>query len=319
MNKNTRNIFLIFLIILVSPSAIAEKKDKIFALVPKHMHPFFERAHQGCERAAKEIDGVSCRYVIPTQPSTDEQVQILHDLIVQKVDGIAVSPFNAASLAGVLRSAEKAGIPVITFDADLHESDRELRKAYVGSRNYDIGVMLAKRLMELKPDGGNVVIHSGETSADNLEERIKGVRDTLKKSNWSEVQGSPVYCNGDDMLAVQQFEELLLKHSDLDGYIAVGAWPQVPQSAYRRVAKKYNQRIQKDDLVIVVADTLEMQMKILEDKLSHGQIGQRPNEMGYRSMFVLNDIVQGKKVEDYIYTGLDNCTPENAKNCVGGR
>jgi ribose transport system substrate-binding protein len=38
-----------------------------------------------------------------------------------------------------------------------------------------------------------------------------------------------------------------------------------------------------------VADTLPVQMQILKDGLSHGQVGQRPFDMGYRAMFLLKD------------------------------
>ena len=60
-----------------------------------------------------------------------------------------------------------------------------------------------------------------------------------------------------------------------------------------------------------MADTLPMQMDLLKAGYSNGQVGQRPFDMGYKSMFVLQDIVNKKKVHDPIYTGLDVCTPEN--------
>jgi ribose transport system substrate-binding protein len=38
--------------------------------------------------------------------------------------------------------------------------------------------------------------------------------------------------------------------------------------------------------------------------------------MGYKSMFILQDIVNGKKVDDPIYTGLDVCEPSTAATCI---
>jgi ribose transport system substrate-binding protein len=37
--------------------------------------------------------------------------------------------------------------------------------------------------------------------------------------------------------------------------------------------------------------------------------------MGYRAMYVLNDLTNGKAVPDPITVGLDVCTPENADTC----
>jgi ribose transport system substrate-binding protein len=68
----------------------------------------------------------------------------------------------------------------------------------------------------------------------------------------------------------------------------------------------------------VVADTLPTQMELLKEGRSHGQVGQRPFEMGYKAMYFLKDLVEGKTVEDPTYTGLDVCEPETADTCVGG-
>ena len=40
----------------------------------------------------------------------------MHDLIAKKVDGIAVSPANAAAMGKALEKAKDAGIPVLTWD-----------------------------------------------------------------------------------------------------------------------------------------------------------------------------------------------------------
>ena len=52
------------------------------------------------------------------------------------------------------------------------------------------------------------------------------------------------------------------------------------------------------------------------DGLSQGQVGQRPFDMGYKAMFILQELNQGKKVQDPIYTGLDVCTPQNQATCL---
>jgi ribose transport system substrate-binding protein len=59
-----------------------------------------------------------------------------------------------------------------------------------------------------------------------------------------------------------------------------------------------------------------MQMDALKAKHSHVQIGQRPFEMGNRAPDVLIQLIKGEKVEDPLYTGLDECTQENADSCL---
>ena len=119
----------------------------VFALVPKNMNnPFFDQARDGCKKAEKESAGkIECRYIGPGEHGGgDEQVKVVQDLITAKVNGIAVSPSNAPAMAKVLERAKAAGIPVTTWDSDLLPKDKGLRSTYVGTKNYDIGVNLAK-------------------------------------------------------------------------------------------------------------------------------------------------------------------------------
>ena len=59
-------------------------------------------------------------------------------------------------------------------------------------------------------------------------------------------------------------------------------------------------------------------MDALKAGHSHAQIGQRPFEMGLRAPDVLIQIIKGESVEDPMYTGLDECTPETADKCLAG-
>src|SRR6476659_10713915 len=180
----------------------------VFALVPKNMNnPFFDQARDGCKKAEAESKGAfQCMYIGPGEHGGgEEQVQIVQDLIAKKVDGIAVSPSNAAAMGKALEKAKAAGIPVLTWDSDLLDKDKALRVAYVGTKNYDIGVNLAKLAEGIKPKGGTICIQSGGAAAANHNERMQGIRDTLAgvksdkapgerltgQNGWKEIDGCP--------------------------------------------------------------------------------------------------------------------------------
>src|ERR1700720_1735723 len=279
----------------------------VFALVPKNMNnPFFDQARDGCKKAEAESKGAfQCMYIGPGEHGGgEEQVQILQDLVAKKVDGIAVSPSNAAAAAVALQAAKDAGIPVLTWDSDLLPDSKGLRAAYIGTHNYEIGTNLAKLAMQIKPKGGTVCIQSGGAAAANHNERMQGIRDTLsgKKSaaapgdrltgqnGWTESDGCPLYTDDDFPRSVQQMEDILGKYPTLDAFVPTGGFPQFIPQAYRKVAEKYKARIQDGSLALVVADTLPVQMDLLKAGLSDGQVGQRPFEMGYKSMMFLKEI-----------------------------
>lgn len=314
--------------------AQAQAKKYTFALVPKNMNnPFFDQARDGCKKAEKESNGaIECMYIGPGEHGGgDEQVQIVNDLIAKKVDGIAVSPSNAAAMARSLDRAKAAGIPVLTWDSDLLDKDKALRVAYVGTKNYDIGVNLAKQVMEIKPKGGTICIQSGGAAAANHNERMQGIRDTLSgvksasapgdkltgQNGWTEAAGCPLYTDDDFPRAVQQLEDILGKLPNLDAFVPTGGFPQFVPQAYRNVAMKHKAKIADGSLALVVADTLPVQMDLMKEGLSRGQVGQRPFEMGFKAMGFLKDLKEGKTVADPTYTGLDVCNPQNAATCIG--
>ena len=179
-----------------------------FALVPKSTNnPFYDQALAGCKKAEAELKGaIKCLYIGPNEHGGgDEQAQIVGDLITKKVDGIAVSPANAAAIAAALQGAKAANIPIITWDSDLLDKDKGLRLTYIGTHNYDIGVNLAKLVMQVKPKGGTICIQSGGAAAANHNERMQGVRDTLagKKSAEAPACGSPARMAGPKSPAVR--------------------------------------------------------------------------------------------------------------------
>jgi ribose transport system substrate-binding protein len=305
-----------------------------FALVPKNMNnPFFDQARDGCKKAEAESNGAfECMYIGPGEHGGgEEQVQIVQDLVAKKVDGIAVAPANAAAMAVALQAAKDAGIPVLTWDSDVLPENKDLRLAYIGTHNYEIGTNLAKLAMQIKPKGGTICIQSGGAAAANHNERMQGIRDILAgaksaaspgdrltgQNGWTEIDGCPLYTDDDFPRSVQQFEDIMAKNPNLDAFIPTGGFPQFVPDANRAAVEKYKSKIADKSLALVVADTLPVQIDQMKEGYSLGQVGQRPFEMGYMTMQAFAAMKEGKPAPaDPSYTGLDVCTPETADTCI---
>jgi ribose transport system substrate-binding protein len=280
-----------------------------FAVVPKAMNnPFFDVARDGCLKRAKELGNVECIYKGPIEHEPATQAQIIQDFITQKVDGLAISVADVAAMTKSIDAAAAAGIPVITFDADAPGSKR---LAYIGTNNKDFGLALGKQLLQLRPEGGKYAMVSGGPGAKNLAERVDGVREALKGSKWVEVQGSPTFCNDDSALAIQQMSDLRTATPDLAAIVPVGGWPMFAPEGYKAFVNKNKKDIDAGKFTLVVADTLKMQLELLRDGYSNALTGQRPFEMGEKSMDTLLAIKKGGKVPEVIYTGLDLVTKDN--------
>lgn len=304
------------------------QQKKILAVVVKGLdNPFFTVLGDGCAKWNKENpkSEYTCLYTGPAS-SADEagQVQVVEDLINKGAAGIAISPSNAPAMANMLK-AKAPKMPIMTIDADLAAADRSLRKTYLGTNNYDMGVLMAKHLKQVKPKGGSVCLQLGNVAADNINARAAGFRDTIggKKGvdklkgegGWTEIAGCPLFTNDQIDLANQQMADVFTKNPKLDAFILVGGWAQFGPQAYAQVTDQVMARLKSKDLAIIAGDTLPPQLDALKNGRSHAQIGQRPFEMGYRAPTVLIDLIGGKKVADPLYTGLDECTAANLGKC----
>jgi len=315
--------------VLAVAATAASAEDKILAIVVKGLdNPFFEQIHLGCEKANAELkgSGYTCLYTGPAS-SADEagEVQIVDDLLTKGVAAIAISPSNAPLMANLLRQRAPQ-IPIMTIDADLGAEDAGLRKTYLGTDNYLMGVKFAEYLQKLKPSGGTICLQLGNVAADNINARAAGTRDTLGgakgierlagQNGWTEIDGCPLYTNDQADLANQQMADIFTANPDLDAFVLEGGWAQFAPQAYAQVTDQVMERLKSNELIIVAGDTLPPQMEALKAGRSHVQVGQRPFEMGYKAPFVMKDLVEGKTVEPVLYTGLDECTAANFDSCI---
>ena len=327
MKVTYRILAILSLIALFTGTAPAQ--EKTLAIVVKGLdNPFFGVMGDGCTKWNNENQGkgYTCFFTGPAS-SADEQgeVQIVDDLLTKGVAAIAISPSNAPAMANLLKQRNPT-IPVMTIDADLGKDDAALRKTYLGTDNYLMGVKMAEYLQKLKPEGGTVCLQLGNVAADNINARAAGFRDTAGGSKgierltgqggWTEVQGCPVFTNDQADLANQQMADTFVANPDLTAFILVGGWAQFAPQAYAQVTDQVMDKLKSKTLIIIAGDTLPPQMEALKAGRSHAQIGQRPFEMGYRAPTVMIDLIEGKQVEDPIYTGLDECTPENVDSCL---
>src|SRR6185295_2088465 len=284
-------------------------QDKTLAIVVKGLdNPFFEQINLGCQKwnAENKGKGYTCLYTGPASAADEAgEVQIVDDLLTKGVAAIAISPSNAPLMANLLRK-KAPKIPVMTIDADLGKDDAGLRKTYLGTDNYLMGVKFAEYLKKMKPKGGKICLQLGNVAADNINARAAGTRDTLSgkkgtdrlngQNGWTEIKGCPVFTNDQADLANQQMADVFTANPDLDAFVLEGGWAQFAPQAYSQVTDQVMAKLKSKQLVIVAGDTLPPQMEALKAGRSHVQVGQRPFEMGYRAPSVMKNMIAGKSV-----------------------
>ena len=207
--------------------AMAEKMT--LAVVVKGLdNPFFNAVSKGCVQWNKENPKSDYECVTSGPESSVDsagQIDIVEKLIASGVAGLAIAPSDPAAMAKAIR-ASGASMPIITIDTDFGVADRALRSTFLGTNNYQMGVLMAQLLMKYKPDGGTVCLQLGNVAADNINARAQGFRDAVTgvkdlqalkgEGGWTEVAGCPVFTNDDGAKGVQAMTDILAANPDLD-------------------------------------------------------------------------------------------------------
>lgn len=104
----------------------AAKKYKIATVVKLTGIDWFNRMEVGVKKFAKDT-GNDAYLTGPAKADAALQVQIIEDLIAQKVDAICVVPFSVEALEPVLKRAREQGIVVITHEAaNIQNADYDI-------------------------------------------------------------------------------------------------------------------------------------------------------------------------------------------------
>ncbi|MCB1494277.1 MAG: substrate-binding domain-containing protein [Bauldia sp.] len=314
-------------LLCAAPPAMAEKQT--LAVVVKGLdNPFFAAVAKGCkdwnEKNAKS--DYECVSSGPEMSSDSAgQIQIVEKLIDSGAAAIAVAPSDPSAMARAIL-AKSPSMPIITYDTDFGIGHRYLRKTFLGTDNHEIGVLMAKLLMKYKPDGGTVCLQLGIKWNEKISARAQGFRDAIggepgtgrleDTNGWSEIAGCPVYSEERIDVAIDQMETIVDANPELGAFIPVGGWAQFSAPAYAQLASKFRDRLDSRKLVVIAGDTLPPQMAALKAGNSHGQIGQRPVELGQQAPDILIQLIREKEVDDPTYVGIDQCAPENADRCL---
>ncbi len=157
------------------PAQAQDKELTIAWSLPALQFPFFVHMQKALADDAEKIGGIK---LIETdgQNQTTKQSGDVEAAVTQGVDGIIISPLDAVAMAPAVQAAVDAGIPVVTIDRRVQGVDV---LAHVGADNVLGGEAQGKLIMELFPDGANIVNLQGQPGASPAIDRNKGAHNVL--------------------------------------------------------------------------------------------------------------------------------------------
>lgn len=275
----------------------ASGSGESYAFLTTGVASFWDIAKSGAETAGSEL-GVDVNVLMPSNPV--EQKQMIEDLVIRGVDGIAISPIDPDNQVDVINEAAKS-TNLITADSDAPGSDRLL---YIGVDNYEAGRMCGQLVKEALPEGGKIMIFIGRLEQDNAKRRRQGVIDEiLDRSNDSsrfdppsEVLKNEKYeilgtltDQFDRVRGKQNMDDTLTAHPDLGCAVGLFAFnPPLILESLKSAGKL-------GEVKVVGFDEADETLQGIIDGHVHGTVVQNPFEYGKRSIELLHALHQGDR------------------------
>jgi ribose transport system substrate-binding protein len=238
---------------------------------------YFYDHKMGMEMVGKEL-GVRTEYVGPAEYDMNAMVSAFEQAIAKRPNGIVVVGFESV-LNPIIDKAIAAGIPVVTVDADLPDSNR---LAFVGTGNFGAGVAGGHKLAELIGGSGKVAIMT-KPGQSNLEERISGYQSALADYPGIEIV-QIADTQSDPVIAAQAASALIQKFPDLAGIACVeGAGGSGAATAVREAGKA-------GEIKIVSMDRGNEVLEAIADGIISASVAQQTALMPYYAVQILYNL-----------------------------
>jgi ribose transport system substrate-binding protein len=215
---------------------------------------------------------------MPPNGTTEEQNQILENLVSQGYDAIAISAIAPKDQVGVINNAASK-TKVITFDSDAPASNRLL---YIGTNNFEAGKVLGGEIIKLLPNGGKMAVFVGTLSADNAAQRLAGIQDAINGHNIEIVDKRED--NTDRAKARSNVEDIINAHGDLN--LVCGLWSYNGPA----IAAAIDALGKKGKVLAAVFDEEDGTLKGIESDIIQVTVVQKPFQFGYLSSKWMHDL-----------------------------
>lgn len=202
-----------------SGSSKDDGAKKKYAIIFKNTgNPYGEKEMEGFKNAIEELDGEAILKA-PDQPTAEAQIQMIEELISQKVHAIAMVGNDPDALQPALEKAMKAGIKVLSLDSAVNAKSRLVHINQADPER--IGRVQVQAIYDMIGGKGEIAVLSATSQATNQNAWIEWMKEELKDPKYKDMKLVKV-AYGDDLRdkSVSETEALLKSYPDLKGIIS---------------------------------------------------------------------------------------------------
>jgi ribose transport system substrate-binding protein len=302
--KKLTLIVLILAILVVSGCGSDEKKEKstpvptpapyTIALVMKTLtNPFFVEMEKGARQAEQEMGIQLIVRTAAQETSIEQQIQIVDELIAEKVNAIVIAPGDSLELIPVLKKAQEAGIVVVNIDNRLDPQFSQekglVNVPFISVNNEQGAYLSAKVVSDMVKEPTEALIFEGIRSAGNAQDRKAGAeRAFAENSNITVVASETANWKIDEAYTLAQ--TLFDAHPNVkvvfcaNDMMALGV-------------VQYLQETGRTDVLVAGYDALDEAQQAVKDGTMVVTIDQQAARQGYAGVDAAVKLLKGETVE----------------------
>jgi ribose transport system substrate-binding protein len=255
------------------------QENERYVLVAANINlPYWQEASAGLTDVGKDM-GVKVELDGPTTFSPQDELDAFQQVLGQHPSGILVSVSDPKLFNDPINHAIMQGIPVICIDSDAPDSKRVL---FIGTDNFRAGQESGKRMATLLGGQGRIVLVT-IAGQHNIEERVRGVNDVLKKYPSMQI-AQTIDDKGDSGAAADGVSALLLKKEKIDGIIGLEA------SGGEGAADALHRLDMTGKIKIVAFDKDPQTLDAIDRKWITATVVQKPYVMAFYGLRFLDDL-----------------------------
>ncbi|TLU71559.1 substrate-binding domain-containing protein [Lichenicoccus roseus] len=310
MNKITRLLtaaaLAIPLGVAANQGARADGPPLRFVVIPKAVHPWFDKVNNGAHAAADMLTKMTGRkveieYRAPQAADVVEQNNIIERSISTRPDGIIIDLLDDKGNRSTLQEALQQKIPVTLFDS---VSPAGMNLTSIGNDFCQQATIASERLVKLMGGKGEVAIMMGVPTAPN-----HAIRARCHQAVFAKNPGIKVVATGIDNdnieTAQKQASAIMLAHPNLGGWVACDA------SGPSGIGQAIKEAGKQGKVIEVGMDNLTDMLQLIKDGVADSSSSTKPEMQGYWAVIAAWQAAMGAKTPQTIDTGIAVITKEN--------
>jgi ribose transport system substrate-binding protein len=302
---------LLALLALAGASLVSAAEAYKIAVIPKGTtHEFWKSINAGAKKAELELkaQGVNVQIIWKgplKEDDREQQIQVVENFVAQRVSGIVLAPLDRKGLVAPVETAVRGKIPVVIIDSGL---ESKAPVSSVSTDNREGGRIAARNLGKMLGGKGNVILLRYAVGSASTEQREEGFLEVMKKDfPGIKLISTDQHAGATRESAKRTAENLLNRY----GRQVNGIFASNESSAAGMLLALRDAGLAGGKVKFVAFDSGETLNAGLKAGDIQGMVVQNPLNMGYLGVKTMVAVLQGKKVEPVIDTGVGFVTKEN--------